>query len=288
MKNSRFKDIIRLALKEDIGKRDITSQSLISKKMLLSAKIIAKEPGIIAGIDIARNAFALLNSRIRFTSLVKDGYRVKKGMVVARIYGPATDILTAERTALNFLSRLSGIATKTAEFVKRVRQTDTKIMDTRKTTPALRSIERYAVKVGGGHNHRMGLFDQVLIKDNHLSAYRLQQPEVCAKDLIRHVVSKAKKKASGKKVEIEVKNIREAKEALRSGADIVMLDNMSLADIRTSVRLRGKKRRPLLEASGGVDLRNVRAIAKTGVDRISIGALTHSAPALDFSLEVIV
>jgi nicotinate-nucleotide pyrophosphorylase (carboxylating) len=263
-----------LALREDIGKGDITTNSVISADAKTSAKIIVKENGIICGMPIARLVFQSVDKNIKFTDKIKDGNFVKKGTIAAIVSGPARGILTAERTALNFLQRLSGIATFTNKFVKAAGK-KARILDTRKTTPGLRVLEKYAVKMGGGCNHRIGLFDAVLIKDNHIAvAGGLKQS-----------VRAAKKKF--KMIEVETSTLGQVKEAVGSGASRIMLDNMGIAEIKKAVQLiRKSKSKTEIEVSGGITLKNIRKIAGTGVDYISIGALTHSAPALDISLKV--
>ena len=280
--------IIRQALEEDIGKRDITTELIIPKDKKSSTVLIAKENCVVCGIDIAKLVFKGQDKNIKFKPLCKDGQNIKKGKIIARIYGRASGILTAERVALNFLSLLSGIATTTRNYVDRIKPYKVKIMDTRKTIPGLRQLEKYAVMAGGGFNHRLRLDEMVMIKDNHIAAsgFRLQASGV--KKIIEAV---KKKKTKDIKVEVEVKNLREFKEALMVKPDIIMLDNMKLIDTRKAVKIRGNMqyaiRNTLLEASGGITLKNVRRIASTGVDMISVGALTHSIKSIDISLEVL-
>lgn len=280
--------LIRNALKEDIGRTDITSRILIPPREELKAEILLKEDAVIAGLDIAKMIFKTLDKAVLFNAQCSDGSSQRAGKVIAALRGNARAILSAERTALNFLSHLSGIAALTGKFVSAVRPYKVKIMDTRKTIPGLRELQKYAVRIAGGYNHRMGLWDEVLIKDNHIavsSVFRLQSS-------IKELIEIAKKKRpKNMKIEIEVKNLREFKEALGAGPDIIMLDNMKIADIRKAVEIRRATRdarnNTLLEASGGVSLNNAREIAATGIDIISIGALTHSVKAVDMSLEVI-
>lgn len=267
----KLKNLIKIALKEDVGAGDITTASAIPKSLRAKAFILAKEEGIICGQETAKMVFKTLEPKIIFKKLVEDGDKVIFGEKIAEISGRAGKILTAERTALNFLQRLSGIATLTAKFVKSVKPYKAKILDTRKTTPGLRFLEKYAVRVGGGKNHRFGLWDGILIKGNHIDLVGLKE-----------AVKRTKK--LGKKVEVEARNLKEVKEALEAGADIIMLENMDLKTIKKGVRLIGKK--ALIEVSGGVNLDNVREIAKTGVDWISIGRLTHSVKSLDMSLRI--
>jgi len=267
-------DSIILALREDLGSGDITTNAIVPAEMKISANIIAKESGIICGLLIAKLVFLSVDKTIEFTDKAKDGKFVKKGAVVATVKGPARGILTAERTALNFLQRLSGISTMTNKFVKAAGK-GVKILDTRKTTPGLRYLEKYAVKMGGGFNHRLGLYDAVLIKGNH----------VYIAGGVKTAVDIAKRKYGW--VEVEAKTQGQVRDAVASGASRIMLDNMSVADIKRSIKLvRASKRNIEVEASGGVTLKNIRSIAGTGADYISIGALTHSAPALDMNLKV--
>ncbi len=272
----KIHEIIKQVLKEDIGKGDITTNSIIPKSAVIMAEIVAKQDGIIAGLGIAEQVFRELDRNILFIRKAKDGKKVKEFQVIAELKGNARAILAGERVALNFLQRLSGIATLTARFVKLAgagKAKGMKILDTRKTTPLLRELEKYAVKIGGGKNHRFGLYDAVLIKDNHIEAA----------GSITEAVKKARH--SGKSIEVEVKNPEEVREALNAGVDRLLLDNMGIKNIKESVRLaKGKVK---LEVSGGVSLNSIKSIAKTNVDFVSIGALTHSAKALDISLEVV-
>lgn len=280
--------IIKLALKEDIGRGDITTRLLFPGPVNVAAKIVAKESGVICGLCAVTDVFKTLDKRIRVIRKFTGGDRIKKGQVVCILKGDAGKILAGERTALNFLGRLSGVATLTRKYVDAVRPYKVKILDTRKTTPGLRELEKYAVTCGGGVNHRMGLYDQVLVKDNHLSVLRIAYSVPRLKNLIKKF-----RKRTNKKIEIEVESLREFKEALDAGPDIIMLDNMSIADIKKAVSIRNKLyalRSTLhakLEVSGGVNLSNIRRIAATGVDMISVGALTHSPPSIDFSLEIV-
>ena len=291
----KIRPIVRIALEEDVGKRDITTLLTVPKGRKAKGVIRAKEKGIIAGLPMAELVFKIVQSpkskvQSQFKAKMKEGERVKKGQVIAEVIGDARNILTGERTALNFLQRLSGIATLTNRFVEKVRPCKVKIFDTRKTTPGLRYLEKYAVRCGGGYNHRMGLYDQVLIKDNHLRIVR--SSEFGVRSLQEMVKDMREKIPKGMKIEVETKNLREVKEAAKAGVDIIMLDNMNLKSMRKAVKLcRGSqiagRRSPIIEVSGGITLENVREIAKTGVDRVSIGALTHSAKALDISLDIV-
>ncbi|TCP57686.1 nicotinate-nucleotide pyrophosphorylase [carboxylating] [Tumebacillus sp. BK434] len=267
---------VRAALEEDIGSGDITTNSIVPKDKGGHGTLLAKEPGIIAGLDVAEVAFKLVDPALEVNRLVKDGDAVAKGTPIMEVTGSARSILIAERVALNFLQRLSGIATRTAKFVELVRYYNAKIVDTRKTTPGLRALEKYAVVVGGGRNHRFGLFDAVLIKDNHIEiAGGVKQAIMAARHQIPHTM----------RVEVEVESMEQIDEALEVKADIIMLDNMTPEQMREAVeKITG---RALIEASGGVTEETIVDIAKTGVDYISIGALTHSIKALDISLDIL-
>ena len=274
-----IEDIVGRALAEDLGECDVTTEALLSGDERATAFILVKGKGILAGINVAERVFHKVDEGLKVDILMEDGYRVNPGDVVAKMNGRAASIMKAERVALNFLQRLSGIASETNRYVEAIAGLSVRILDTRKTTPGLRPLEKYAVKVGGGENHRMNLSDGILIKDNHLAALRSYGLT------IKEIVAKARlNTAPGIKVEVETMTVPESREAAEAGADIIMLDNMSLVDMREAVRdIRG---RALIEASGGVTLDNVRAVAETGVDFISIGALIHSAKALDISLEL--
>lgn len=268
-------DTICRAIEEDIGFGDITSSLLIPKESKSKAVIIAKEDFIIAGIPFAKKVFSLIDDSVEFNPILNDGVKVKKDDIIAEIYGKTHSILSGERVSLNILQRLSGIATLTNKFVERVSGTKAKIVDTRKTTPCLRFMEKYAVRIGGGENHRFGLFDGILIKDNHIKVV----------GSITKAVEYAKKNHYLSKIEIEVQNLSELLEAIAAGADIVMLDNMSIDEMKEAVKISNGK--IMLEASGGVTLENVKKIAETGVDFISVGAITHSFKASDISLKII-
>ncbi|MGB7061694.1 MAG: carboxylating nicotinate-nucleotide diphosphorylase [Candidatus Zixiibacteriota bacterium] len=270
-----IKHLIRLALSEDIGSGDVTSEALLQNRLAGKAIIVAKQEGVLAGLSVARMVFRAVNPRVVFQVLRQDGDRIKKRTKVASIQGNTKGILSAERTALNFLQKLSGIATLTAKYVEEIKGTKAKILDTRKTTPGLRVLEKYAVKAGGGENHRMGLFDMILIKENHIKA----------SGGVSQAIMRARSKCPKEKIEAEVRNLSEVREAIKSRPDWIMLDNMRSDQMRKAVRMiRSASRAIKIEASGSVNLKNVRKIALTGVDFISVGALTHSAPALDMSL----
>ncbi len=268
--------IIENALKEDIGAQDLTTELLFPEDSTCNAIIQAKGEGIIAGLPIAKRIFRRLNNDIQWVENKRDGQSVAKGDILVRIHGSQKAILAGERTALNFIQRLSGIATLTSKFVKAVEGLPVKITDTRKTAPGLRILDKYAVVAGGGHNHRLGLFDGVLIKNNHLKLI----------GSITEAISRIRKMTGGRfQIEVETSTLGEVREALAAGADIIMLDNMSLSTIRKSVEtING---RTPIEASGGITLRNVRGVAETGVNIISIGGLTHSPKALDISLYLV-
>ena len=275
----RLEAIVRHALIEDIGRGDITTQLTIPKETMIKAKIIAKEDFLLCGITVAEKVFKSVDSSVGFIQNIKEGKMVKAKKTIATISGKASSILTAERVALNILSLLSGIATKTREFVNEIEPYKTKITDTRKTMPGLRELQKYAVRIGGGHNHRIRLDEMILIKDNHIKA--------------TDGYSKLPSVPKGYKIEIEVQNLEEFKHALFFKPDIIMLDNMKIEDIKEAVKIRNStefKSHHLpckLEASGGIYLENIKEYAATGVDIISVGELTHSVKSVDVSLEVI-
>lgn len=278
--NSDLKRIVRAALAEDAAFRDVTSRALFAgRDPKITAAVVAKEAGVLCGLDAAETAFRLLDPRCALRRRAKDGDSVRPGQRVLEVSGRASRILAAERTALNFLQHLSGVATLTAAYVAEARGTSAKILDTRKTVPGLRALQKYAVRCGGGLNHRMDLAAMAMVKDNHLRVAERDQA---------WLLGLKRRLPRGVKLEIEAENLKQVDLALDCGADIILLDNMSLAQIRQAVkriRQRSRFHRPLIEISGGVTLRTARAFAKTGVDRISVGRLTHSAPALDLSLE---
>ena len=268
-------NLIQNALAEDIGPGDVTSSAILTGNEAGTARAIAKSPLVVAGINVFRDTFLAVDSELQFRAFVAEGDIAPSGMVLAEIQGKLKAILMAERVALNLLQRLCGIAETARQYVDAVSGTGTKILDTRKTVPGLRMLDKYAVRVGGASNHRFALYDGVLIKDNHITAAGgITSAITRARQNVPHTV----------KMEIEVKNLDELQEALNAGVDVIMLDNMSLDDMRAAVAY-VKKRVPL-EASGGVTLETVRPIAETGVDFISVGALTHSVKAADISLLV--
>jgi nicotinate-nucleotide pyrophosphorylase (carboxylating) len=265
--------LIEQALLEDIHTGDITTLAVVPEKCPASAKLIAKESLIVAGLATAARVFNTLDPEIRFIACLNDGDKASPGATIATIHGEAAQLLMGERVALNLLQRMCGIATLTASFVEAVKGTNTRIVDTRKTTPGLRQLEKYAVRIGGGINHRTGLYDGVLIKENHIAAAGgITEAIRRARAYIPHTL----------KIEIETETLPQVDEALAAGADIIMLDNMSLEEMRAAVITIGG--RAIVEASGGVNLERVRAIAETGVDIISVGALTHSPQAMDISM----
>jgi nicotinate-nucleotide pyrophosphorylase (carboxylating) len=269
--------IVELALAEDAGAGDITSLATIPAGAAARARMIARQHGRLAGINVARAVFDRVDPSVQFDALMADGAEIERGSVLADVSGAARSILLAERTALNFVQRLSGVATQTARYVDAVRGTRARIVDTRKTTPGMRTLEKAAVRAGGGHNHRLGLADGVLIKDNHLAA-------VGGPDRIAQAIAAAREQAPHTlRIEVEVTSLAEVEQALEAGADVVMLDNMPLDEMAAAVRL--VDGRALIEASGGITLETVASVAMTGVDLISVGALTHSAPAIDIALD---
>lgn len=270
---------VRRALAEDLGKGDVTTLALVPAQARARARLVARTPLTVAGLDFAVRAFQLLDRRVRVLERLDDGAAAPGGATLLRVEGPTRALLSAERTALNFVQWLSGVATFTAQFVAAVAGTGVRILDTRKTTPGWRRFEKYAVACGGGQNHRRGLFDQVLIKDNHLAALRSRRP-----DAISWAVRRARAACPGLRVEVEAETLAQVRQAVAAGADIILLDNMPLEQLRQAVRLVAGRART--EASGGITLANVRAVAETGVDFISVGALTHSAPAADVALDL--
>jgi len=274
--------IIERALREDVGRGDVTTEAVVPASAAAEADIVAREAGSIAGLPVAGRTLQRLSAEVRFTPRVREGASVAAGEALAAVSGPARALLTGERLALNFLQRLSGIATLTRRCVEAVADRDVKILDTRKTTPGLRYLEKYAVRVAGGVNHRSGLYDQVLIKDNHIAL---------AGGSIALAVQRARERWGNELIiEVETDSLDQAREALVAGADIIMLDNMSDDDMRRAVAMARESgpegERPETEASGGISLERLAAVADTGVDRISLGALTHSAPALDIAMDI--
>lgn len=268
---------IELSLSEDIGDGDHSSLACISKNETNKAKLVAKQEGIICGIDIAREVYALVDKSIKFTAMMKDGDRIKKGDIIFRVEGSAIGILTSERTALNYMQRLSGIATSTNEYVELIKGTRTKLLDTRKTTPSMRLFEKYAVKVGGGYNHRIGLYDMIMLKDNHIDFA----------GGVENAITKTKEylKSLGKelKIEVEVRSMEELERVLKiGGINRIMLDNFTPELLQKAIERIGGKYET--ESSGGINKDTILNFAKTGVDFISVGALTHQIKSLDLSL----
>jgi nicotinate-nucleotide pyrophosphorylase (carboxylating) len=269
---------VQLALAEDIGPGDVTTLAIVQQDAAAAALMRAREPLVIAGLALAEAAFRELSAHVILNREAEDGQRVETGRTLLKVSGPARALLTAERVALNFVQRLSGVATLTARFVEAIKGTGARILDTRKTTPGWRRFEKYAVRCGGGQNHRAGLFDMVLIKDNHLAALREAQPNAVAA-----AVQRARTHFPQLKIEVEADKLEQVEQAAVAGADFILLDNMEPAELRQAVeKCRGRAQ---TEASGGVSLESVRAIAETGVDFISVGALTHSARAVDIGLD---
>lgn len=271
-----FEKSVKEALLEDLGRAgDITSEAIFNKNIKIEATLVARKCGVLCGTATALTAFQLIDPEIKYDNILIDSALVNSGDIIARINGSATSILAAERVALNFLGHLSGISTLTAKYVSQISHTHAKICDTRKTTPNLRALEKYAVACGGGVNHRFGLDDAILIKDNHIAvAGGVAAALRAAKQKIGHLV----------KIEIEVDTLDQLHEALSEGVDVVLLDNMSIPQLAEAVRMINKQ--ALSEASGGISLDTVAAVAETGVNLISVGALTHSAPVLDVGLDI--
>jgi len=270
---NEIEKIVRMALKEDAAFHDLTTRVLIPPKTKTVARILAKQDLVLCGLPLAKQAFSCLDPGIRFKTKAKEGDWVKKGSMVVELFGPARGILSAERVALNFLQSLSGVATLTREYVQKVKGTRAKVLDTRKTIPGLREVQRYAVRVGGGQNHRFDLSSGVMAKDNHVAVVGSISDTV---RMLKDIEKKVPKV-------MEVENLQDLRIAIKNGARYVQLDNMSVSQLKSAVRLGLKDCK--LEATGGITLENIQAVAKTGVDYISVGALTHSAPAVDLSLE---
>jgi nicotinate-nucleotide pyrophosphorylase (carboxylating) len=271
-------DLVRAALREDVGEGDATTLAIIPPELVASAVMVAREPLVACGLEIAEAVFHEVSRVIEIKRVAIDGQRVDRNQPLLRLRGPACGILTAERVALNFVQRLSGIATLTSRFVEAVAGTRARILDTRKTTPGMRRLEKYAVMQGGGTNHRFGLFDRILIKDNHLAALRLEPPNA-----IEAAVRRARALYPALEVEVEADTLQQVEQALLAKADYILFDNMSTEDLRAAVWL--VNGRAKTEASGGVTLASVRAIAEAGVDFISVGGITHSARASDIALD---
>lgn len=275
MRNFALDDNLRRWLEEDIGTGDLTSEALIPEDAVTTGLIHAKDTGILCGVEVARRVFELLDPSLEFTALAKDGDTLEYGTKIAEIKGSARSVLTGERLALNLLQHMSGVATQTKQLADIAKPYGTRVVDTRKTTPGLRQLEKYAVRVGGGHNHRLGLYDAILIKDNHIAvAGGVKEALARAKAYASHMT----------KIEIEVESLEQAKEAVAGGADVIMLDNMAPEAMKECVAM--IDHRAVVEASGGINAGNLAAAAAAGVDVISVGALTHSVKAVDISLDV--
>ncbi|MGB6220163.1 carboxylating nicotinate-nucleotide diphosphorylase [Haloferula sp.] len=273
--------LIDAALEEDIGAGDLTSEYFVPAGRMVRGFIVAREEGCLSGVDIAREVFLRVDPEIEVQVMVADGSRVAKGAHVLSVQGPARGVLTAERTALNFLQRLSGVATATQRFVSEIHDFSARILDTRKTTPGWRLLEKQAVVHGGGTNHRMGLYDRAMVKDNHLVAEH-------APEELQAAIRRLKSEHPGVQVELEADRLDQVEEFLKmEGVDHILLDNMSLMDLQEAVSMRADRLTPRFEASGGVNLDTVKGIAATGVDFISVGAITHSAVALDLALDFV-
>lgn len=273
--------LIDLALTEDIGGGDVTARYFVPADRSVSAFIASRKAGVVSGVELAARVFRKIDPEVDVQILIEDGSKVSEGALILKVSGSARSILTAERTALNFLQRLSGVATLTARYVEAIAGTNARILDTRKTTPGYRNLEKLAVAHGGGVNHRMGLFDRAMVKDNHLVA---ENGAGALQESIRALHTAH----PDVKVQLEADSLTQVEAFLGlEGVDFILLDNMSLEDLYAAVEMRGAKTAPVLEASGGVNLETVRSIAETGVDFISVGALTHSAPALDVGLDFI-
>lgn len=278
LRDDEVRQAVRQALTEDVGAGDVTTAATVPEDASATALMRAREPLVVAGLALAEAAFRELSEKVRLSRHVADGEQVDGGKILLRISGPARALLTAERVALNFVQRLSGVATAAAQFVQAVRGTPAQILDTRKTTPGWRRLEKYAVTCGGAVNHRAGLYDMVLIKDNHLAALRHASPNPIAA-----AVQRAREVYPQLKIEVETDTLDQVDEALAAGADLILLDNMNPVQLRLAVqKCKGHAR---TEASGGVSLATVRAIAEAGVDFISVGAITHSARAVDIGLD---
>ncbi len=282
-KEKEIQDLIDTAIGEDIGGGDVTTDSLVPEWLEAVGEFVVREPGVVVGLPVAREVYKKLSADVSFEYVVADGATLLPGRVIATVSGPARAILLGERVVLNFLQRLSGIATLTAKYVEKVKGHKARIYDTRKTTPGWRTLEKYAVKMGGGKNHRMGLYDQILIKDNHLKM--LEEGQVLTK-----AVREAREKApQWMLIEVETKTLDDVEEALAARPDIIMLDNMSVENVCRAMEIVqgvGLEKPPIIEVSGDVTLDNVEEIARMGPNWISVGALTHSAKALDIALDV--
>jgi len=281
-----YKLIVKSSLKEDIKKQDITTSLVVPKDLLGSAVVVSHEKGILCGLDIAREVFRQVDESLSFHSFKKEGSAFAKGKKLLKVSGRMCSIITAERVALNFLSLLSGISTTTRMFVDKISSTETKILDTRKTTPTLRALEKYAVRIGGGYNHRSSLSDAILVKDSHLHSAKYFGDKKINKEKFKRFMALARNKTK-LKIEVETETLSEFRQIIPYQPDVILLDNFLPKNIKTAVKLRNEYfPKVKLEASGGINLNNVLTVARTGVDFISVGRLTHSPQTIDFSLEI--
>lgn len=285
--DAETKKIIKLALEEDIGQRDITTEYVVSPKSVIKAEIRAKEKLVLCGIDVSREVFKQVDNRVKFRKLKKDGDIVSKGSRIAEIRGKGASILKAERVALNFLMHLSGVASKTYDFVKIAEKYGVKVLDTRKTIPCMRGLQKYAVRTGRGVNHRLGLWHEVIVKENHMMAAKIKGSGKIRGDKLKIVIKKMRDKID-RKIEVEVENMDEFKAACRCNPDVILLDNFTPKRVRKAVVFRSRFFPKIkLESSGRININNVNDFAKTGVDFISVGSLTHSLQSKDISLKII-
>lgn len=280
LKPEDYLPLVKAAVQEDVGTGDITTLATIPEHAEARAMMVTREPMVVSGLDVAEAVFKELSPRVIMVPYSREGQAAGAGTELMSITGNARAILSGERTALNFIQRMSGVATLTAKYVEAIKGTEAKILDTRKTTPGWRKLEKYAVRCGGGQNHRQGLYDMILIKDNHLTALAESSSKPIAE-----AVQQSRLKFPNVKVEVEADTLEQVEDALSAGADIILLDNMSLEELRDAVKLVGKRAKT--EASGGITLQTIRAVAETGVDYISSGALTHSARAVDIALDFV-
>lgn len=278
--DEQIEQIVEIALAEDVGRGDVTTIATVPEDSFSKAAIVARENLILCGLPVAEIVFKKIDESVNVSPVKRDGDKVEANSTIAYVTGKTRGILTGERVALNFLQRLSGVATATSKFVEAIKGTNAKILDTRKTTPGLRKLEKYAVRCGGGANHRMGLYDQILIKDNHLAALKNESPNP-----IFAAVKRARERFPSLIVEVEADTLDQVRQAVEANADIILLDNMTIEQIHEAVKIVNSRCK--LEVSGGVNLNTVRAFAETGVDFISVGSITHSARAVDIALDFV-
>ena len=287
-KDADLKDFLKNALREDIGEKDITTEIFIPAEKSIKGVFLAKEDCVVCGLGVVAQLLKIQDKNIKFKPLAREGEGVRKGKTIAKVSGRAKSILTAERVALNLLTHLCGVATKTNEFVNKIKPYKAIILDTRKTTPGLRLLEKYAVRIGGGYNHRMSLDEMVLLKDNHLAVLGLLGSRVIG---LKDIINKNRKRIYKRmKIEIEVKNLKEFRAALKVKPDIIMLDNMKISDIKKAVKIRNTQysiRNTKIEVSGNMTIKNAKKVASCGVDMVSVGELTHSVKSVDISLEIL-